>query len=164
MISDNTNEKTTKTNEIVLDVEQIQRLIPHRAPFLLVEKVKDIVPFESAVGIKCVSINEPHFAGHFPEFKIMPGVLIIEALAQTSAVLVMHSNNLTKEGFRSYFLSIDSARFRRPIVPGDLVELHVKKEFDRGGIWKFSGKAIVNGKIHAEATYTAMVADNNKPI
>lgn len=145
--------------DITLDVEEIKKLIPHRAPILLLEKLKNIVPSESAVGIKCVSINEPYFQGHFPALSVMPGVLIVEALAQTAAALVIYSINRKQEDLIVYFMSIDDARFRKPVVPGDTLELHVKKEKQRGNIWKFTGKAMVNGVVHAEATYTAMIVD-----
>ena len=163
MTIDNIIELHPKNPDEILDVEQIQKLIPHRAPFLLLEKLKNIVPNESAVGIKCVSVNEAHFQGHFPKYKVMPGVLIIEAMAQTSAALVTYTLNLQQDDLIVYFMSVDNARFRKPVVPGDVVELHVKKIQQRGAVWKFTGKAYVDGNLHAEATYTAMIVDNSKP-
>ncbi len=148
-----------EVDNLTLDVEQIQQLIPHRAPILMLEKLTNIVPGESATGIKCVSVNEPFFQGHFPKLKVMPGVLIIEALAQTSAALVIHTINRNQEDLLVYFMSIESARFRKPVVPGDVLELQVKKEQHRGNVWKFNGKALVNGVVHAEATYTAMIVE-----
>jgi 3-hydroxyacyl-[acyl-carrier-protein] dehydratase len=142
-----------------LDVLQIKELIPHRYPFLMIERLTEIVPFESAVGIKNVSINEPHFEGHFPTRPIMPGMLIIEAMAQTAACLVMYSLELTTQGRLVYFMSIDDARFRKPVVPGDTLRILVRKERRRGNVWRFSGMARVEGAVVAEATYTAMIAD-----
>jgi 3-hydroxyacyl-[acyl-carrier-protein] dehydratase len=142
-----------------LDLLQIMELIPHRYPFLLIEKLTDIVPFESAVGIKNVSINEPFFQGHFPTRPIMPAVLIIEALAQTAACLVMHSKELSKQGRLVYFMSVEEAKFRKPVLPGDRLYLHVKKQRNRGNVWRFTGEARVDGALMAEAVYTAMIAD-----
>jgi len=163
MTSDNIVHLHPELEDLVLDVEQIQKLIPHRAPILMLEKLKNIVPGESAVGVKCVSVNEPFFQGHFPALRVMPGVLIVEALAQTAAALVIHTINRNQEDLLVYFMSIDNARFRKPVVPGDLLELHVKKEQHRGNVWKFNGKALVNGVVHAEAMFTAMIVDNAKP-
>ncbi len=139
-----------------LDVEQIKKLLPHRAPMLLVERLEEIVPFESAVGYKAVSINEPWFAGHFPERAVMPGVLIVEAMAQTAGATVMHS---LKEAAASsvYFMSIESARFRKPVVPGQLLRMVVKKLRQRGPVWKFEGKAFVGDDLCAEAEFAAMI-------
>jgi 3-hydroxyacyl-[acyl-carrier-protein] dehydratase len=142
-----------------LDVLQIMDLIPHRFPFLMIERMTDIVLHESATGIKNVSINEPHFQGHFPNRPIMPGMLIIEAMAQTAACLVMHSLELTRQGRLVYFMSLEEARFRKPVVPGDQLRVHVQKQRRRGNVWKFSGEAKVDGVLVAEATYTAMIAD-----
>lgn len=161
-MTDNIIHLHPEVENLTLDVEQIQKLIPHRAPILLLEKLKDIIPGESATGIKCVSVNEPFFQGHFPAQKVMPGVLIVEALAQTSAALVIHSINRSQDDLLVYFMSIENARFRKPVVPGDMLELQVKKIQQRGNVWKFSGKACVNGVVHAEATYTAMIVDNKK--
>jgi 3-hydroxyacyl-[acyl-carrier-protein] dehydratase len=160
MTKDNIVQLHPEVENLTLDVEQIQNLIPHRAPILMLEKLKNIVPSESAVGIKCVSVNEPFFQGHFPKLRVMPGVLIVEALAQTAAALVIHSLGRRQEDLLVYFMSIDNARFRKPVVPGDTLELHVKKEQQRGNVWKFTGKAIVNGVVHAEALFTAMIVDN----
>jgi 3-hydroxyacyl-[acyl-carrier-protein] dehydratase len=141
-----------------LDVEQIKKLLPHRAPMLLVEKLTDIVKLESATGYKAVSINEPFFMGHFPERALMPGVLIVEAMAQTAGALVVHS--LTGKTTSSvYFLTIDNARFRKPVVPGDLLRMPVKKLRQRGPVWKFEGKAFVGDDLCAEAEFSAMIHD-----
>src|SRR5690242_6285594 len=111
--------------ELTLDIDAIRKLLPHRAPFLFVERMTDIVPFESATGWKAVSYTEPHFQGHFPEFPVMPGVLIVEALAQTAGALVVHSLGQTA-GSKVYFMTIDNARFRKPVRPGDLLRMPVK--------------------------------------
>jgi 3-hydroxyacyl-[acyl-carrier-protein] dehydratase len=144
----------------VLDINRIVEMIPHRYPFLLIDRVSDIVPDDSAVGLKNVTVNEPFFPGHFPSRPIMPGVLIIEAMAQTAAVLVVETLGSSAEGKLVYFMSVDEARFRKPVVPGDQMKIHVKKERSRGNVWKFSGKAMVDGQLMAEAIYTAMIVDN----
>lgn len=133
------------------------RIIPHRYPFLLVDKVRDIAVHKSAVGIKNVTFNEPHFQGHFPGAPIMPGVTIIEALAQTSAVLVGLSLDLVDKNPLVYFMSIDKAKFRRKVVPGDVLELEVKVLRGSSKIWKFDGRATVNGEMAAEAEFMAMI-------
>src|SRR3954467_9138025 len=141
-----------------LDVEQIKLLLPHRAPMLFVEKLTDIVPRESATGYKAVSINEPHFMGHFPEKAVMPGVLIVEAMAQTAGALVVHSVS-GKTGPAVYFLAIEKARFRKPVVPGDLLRMPVRKLAQRGPVWKFAGQAFVGDTLCAEAEFSAMISD-----
>jgi 3-hydroxyacyl-[acyl-carrier-protein] dehydratase len=143
-----------------IDILRIVEMIPHRYPFLMIDRVVDVVPNESAVGIKNVSINEPHFQGHFPQRPVMPGVLIIEAMAQTAAVLVVQTLGREAEGKLVYFMSVDNARFRRPVVPGDSMRVHVRKERNRGNVWKFTGEAKVDGKLVAEATYAAMILDD----
>ena len=141
-----------------VDLAAIKRILPHRYPFLLVDKVRDIVPMESCVGIKNVTSNEPHFEGHFPQEPVMPGVLIIEAIAQASAVLVGCSLDLADKGMGTYFMSIDKCRFRRKVVPGDVLELHVKTLRGGGKVWKFEGRAIVDGELAAEAEIMAMLS------
>jgi 3-hydroxyacyl-[acyl-carrier-protein] dehydratase len=143
-----------------IDIERIMRLIPHRYPFLMIDRVVDIVPGETATGIKNVSINEFFFQGHFPQRPVMPGVLIIEAMAQTAAVLVVHTLGAASEGKLVYFMSVDSARFRRPVVPGDRLAVRVVKKHSRGNVWKFEAEATVEGKLMAEATFAAMIMDN----
>ena len=140
------------------DLGLIKRILPHRYPFLLVDKVRDIVPMESCVGIKNVTSNEPHFEGHFPQEPVMPGVLIIEAMAQAAAVLVGTSLDLAGKGMGTYFMSIDKCRFRRKVVPGDVLELHVKTLRGGGKVWKFEGRAIVDGELAAEAEIMAMLS------
>ena len=142
-----------------IDITRIMEMIPHRYPFLMVDKVIDVVPHESATGVKNVTASEPHFQGHFPEKPIMPGVLIIESMAQTAAVVVVESLGQHAEGKLVYFMSVDSARFRRPVVPGDTLMVHVKKERSRGNVWRFNGEAKVNGQLMAEATFSAMIMD-----
>lgn len=153
-----TLEKMTKPTD-VLDIEDIMKKIPHRYPFLMVDKLIDVVPSERATGIKNVTVNEPYFQGHFPGKPVMPGVLIIEVMAQTAAVLVVHSLGPKAEGKLVYFMSIDSARFRRPVGPGDTLHVHVTKERQKSNVWKFHGEAKVNGTLVAEATYTAMIME-----
>jgi len=144
--------------DTVLNVEQIKQLLPHRAPMLFVEKLADIVPRESATGYKAVSINEPWFMGHFPDKAVMPGVLIVEAMAQTAGALVVHSV-IGKTGPAVYFLTIEKARFRKPVVPGDLLRMPVKKLAQRGPVWKFEGQAFVGDVLCAEAEFSAMIHD-----
>lgn len=141
------------------DIAQIMRAIPHRYPFLLVDRVVEVVKNVSAVGIKNVSINENFFQGHFPEHPVMPGVLIIESMAQTAAVLVVETLGPEARGKLVYFMTVDSAKFRRPVMPGDQMRVHVVKERQRGNIWKFHAEAKVDGKVVAEATYAAMILD-----
>lgn len=144
----------------VIDINRIMQMIPHRYPFLLVDKVIDVEPNVSAVGIKNVTASEPHFQGHFPQRPIMPGVLIIEAMAQTSAVLVVETLGPDAEGKLVYFMTVDSARFRKPVVPGDTLHIHVVKERSRGNVWKFKAEVKVEGVLVAEATYAAMIMDS----
>lgn len=148
-------------NEITksADIQLIQRIIPHRYPFLLVDKVNEIVSLKSAVGIKNVTINEPFFQGHFPGVPIMPGVKIVEALAQTSAVMVGVSLGLADKNLLIYFMGIDNCRFRRKVIPGDTLELKVNVLRGKIGskVWKFSGAASVDDEIAAEAEFTAMM-------
>jgi 3-hydroxyacyl-[acyl-carrier-protein] dehydratase len=156
------NDPTDKTNSAAItsvDIKRILQMIPHRYPMLMVDKVVDMTLGQSAVGIKNVTINEPFFQGHFPSEPVMPGVLVVEAMAQTACVLVVSTFGAESEGKLVYFMSIDGVRFRRPVVPGDRVELHVQKVQSRANVWKFSGKAIVEGKVAAEATFAAMIRD-----
>jgi len=143
-----------------IDIDRIMAMIPHRYPFLLVDRLVDVVPGESAIGIKNVTANEPHFQGHFPGRPVMPGVLIIEAMAQTAAVIVVASLGKEAEGKLVYFMTIENARFRKPVVPGDQLLLICKKERQRANVWKFSGEARVGDTVVAEAVYTAMIMDS----
>ncbi len=142
-----------------LDIARIMHAIPHRYPMLLVDRIVDMRKNHSAVGIKNVTINENFFQGHFPQHPVMPGVLIIEAMAQTAAVLVVETLGPTAAGKLVYFMSIDGAKFRKPVGPGDQMRIHVVKERQRGNIWRFTGEAKVDDKIVAEATYAAMILD-----
>lgn len=139
------------------DLSLIMRIIPHRYPFLFIDKVKDVRLGECATGVKNVTFNEPHFQGHFPGVPIMPGVTIIEALAQTSAVLVGLTLDLVDKAPLVYFMSIDKAKFRRKVVPGDVLELKVDVLRGSSKIWKFQGQATVNGEMAAEAEFMAMI-------
>lgn len=149
--------ETSKAEVKELDIMRIMELIPHRYPLLLVDKVKDIVSGESCTGIKNVTMNEQIFTGHFPQKPVFPGVLIVEAMAQTSAILVMHTLGQDAKGRLVYFMGIEEAKFRRPIVPGDQIQIKVQKVQNRRNVWKFRGEAWVDGNLHAEATYTAMI-------
>lgn len=144
---------------MLADVKDIMKMIPHRYPILLVDRLLEFVPGESAVGLKNVTMNEPHFMGHFPSEPVMPGVLIIEAMAQTAALVVVKTMGEEAEGKLVYFMTIDNAKFRKPVVPGDSMHIHVQKTQSRGPVWKFTGKAIVDGKVCAEASFGAMIAD-----
>jgi 3-hydroxyacyl-[acyl-carrier-protein] dehydratase len=159
MQTDKTSMATSTVTATSVDIRRILQMIPHRYPMLMVDKVTEMVLSDSAVGIKNVSINEPFFQGHFPSEPVMPGVLIVEAMAQTAAVLVVATFGSESEGKLVYFMSIDGVRFRRPVLPGDRLELHVKKVQSRGNVWKFDGQAIVDGKVAAEATFAAMIRD-----
>ena len=138
------------------DLALIKRIIPHRYPFLLIDKVRDIIPNVSCIGVKCVTNTEPHFQGHFPDLPIMPGVMIIEAMAQTSGVLVGMSMDLVDKQAKVFFMGVDGVKFRRKVVPGDVLELHVKAMRSGGRVWKFEGRATVDGELATEATFTAM--------
>ncbi len=143
----------------VLDIQRILEVLPHRYPFLMVDRMENVVRGESAVGIKNVSINEPYFQGHFPGAPVMPGVLMIEAMAQTAGILVIETLGREMEGKLVYFMSIEGARFRRPVRPGDRMRIHVQKRHARRLVWKFDGVCKIDGETVAEATYTAMIVD-----
>jgi 3-hydroxyacyl-[acyl-carrier-protein] dehydratase len=147
-----------KTIELI-DVQRIMHDIPHRYPFLMLDRVVDVVLNTSAIGVKNVSVNEGFFAGHFPNHPVMPGVLIIEAMAQTAAVLVVETLGPEAAGRVVYFMSIEGAKFRRPVVPGDQLRIHIVKERSRGNVWKFHAIARVDGTAVAEATYSAMIME-----
>ena len=155
-------ENTVRTTA---DVRRIMELLPHRPPFLMIDRLIDIVPNLSATGIKNVTMNEPQFVGHFPGYPVMPGVLIVEAMAQTAGALVIESLGLANSQQIVYFMTIDKARFRVPILPGDTVHLPVKFQRRRGPVWRFSGEARVGDKLCAEAEFSAMIVDStaNKP-
>ncbi|MFV1849868.1 MAG: 3-hydroxyacyl-ACP dehydratase FabZ [Thalassospira sp.] len=148
------------TELVSVDIQRILEMIPHRYPFLLIDKVVDINVGESATGIKNVTMNEPQFTGHFPQQPIMPGVLIVESMAQTAAILVVQTLGADAEGKLVYFMSIDNARFRKPVTPGDVMHIHVTKKQSRGPVWKFESQVTVDGQVVAEATIAAMIRDN----
>ncbi len=143
-----------------LDIERVLELIPHRYPFLMIDRVVDLVRDRHATGIKNVSINEAHFQGHFPRRPVMPGVLIIEAMAQTAAVLVVRTLGKEFEGKLVYFMSVDNCRFRKPVFPGDQMRVHVIKKRRRANVWKFEAEVTVDGEAVAGATYAAMILDD----
>ncbi len=144
-----------KTELGSVDIIEIMKLLPHRYPFLLVDRIIEIDGDNSAIGIKNVTANEPHFTGHFPESPIMPGVLLVEGMAQTAGAICTRKEG--GGGNLVYFMTIDNARFRRPVVPGDRVEFHVVKQKQRGNIWKFHCEAKVDGALAAEADIGAMI-------
>ena len=146
----------------MIDIQQIIKSIPHRYPILLVDKVIAMEENKSITGIKNVTFNEPHFMGHFPDKPIMPGVLIIEAMAQTASIMVMNSDNRKLEDNLVYFMSINNAKFRKPVIPGDVLELHIEVIQNRGTVWKMSGIAKVEGEKVAEANFSAMIVDKSK--
>jgi 3-hydroxyacyl-[acyl-carrier-protein] dehydratase len=148
-----------KMAEPTLDVVQIRKLLPHRPPMLLVERLTDIVKMESATGWKAIGINEPYFAGHFPDYAVMPGVLIVEAMAQTAGALVVHSLGFEREKRIVYFMTIEKARFRKPVHPGDMMRMPVKAIHRRGPVWRFGGQAFVGDTLCAEAEFSAMIHD-----
>ena len=145
-----------------MDIRGVLAALPHRYPMLLIDRVVDLVPSISIHAVKAVSINEPFFQGHFPGRPIMPGVLLVEAIAQAAGILAVESLGLAGSGKLVYFMAIDGAKFRSPVEPGVLVDFHVAFTQVRGAICKFEGKAMVNGKLCAEAQCTAMIADPPK--
>ena len=146
----------------VINIDQIKKMIPHRSPILLIDRVEHVVLNSEATGIKAVSGNEPYFAGHFPDFPVMPGVLIVESLAQTAAVMVAATMPDQAQGKLVFFTTIEKARFRQPVRPGDVIKLHVTKNTSKGPLWKFTGKATVEGKLVAEADFGAMIVDPDR--
>jgi 3-hydroxyacyl-[acyl-carrier-protein] dehydratase len=143
------------------DLAKIMRMIPHRYPLLLIDRVEQIRKKDSAVGIKNVTFNEPHFQGHFPAEPVMPGVLIVEAMAQTAGVLVVDTLGMIDQELLVYFMTIDNCRFRNKVGPGDVLELHVRVTRSRGKVFRFAGQAKVSGKLVAEADFSAMIVDKD---
>ena len=146
----------------VLNIDQIKKLIPHRPPMLLIDRVENIVLDKEATGIKAVSGNESFFVGHFPDFPVMPGVLIVEAMAQTASVMVAASTPDFTSGKLVFFTTIEKARFRQPVRPGDLIEMHITKTVAKGPLWKFKGQATVAKKVVAETEFSAMIVDPDR--
>jgi len=142
-----------------IDITEILARIPHRYPFLLVDRAEEYKPHQSIVGIKCVTVNEPFFQGHFPDYPVMPGVLIVEAMAQTGAVLMSKSLDVDTEGKTIFFVSLDNCRFRTPVRPGDVIYMHVEVLRARGDLFKFRGRALVGDKVAAEAEFAAMLVE-----
>jgi 3-hydroxyacyl-[acyl-carrier-protein] dehydratase len=142
-----------------LDIRRVMAALPHRYPMLLIDRVEELIPHKRVVAIKAVTINEPFFQGHFPSRPIMPGVLLVEAMAQASGVLAVESLGLAGSGKLVYFMAIDGAKFRRPVEPGCLLRIEVDLVQDRGSVCKFAGKVVLDGKVAAEASFTAMIAD-----
>ena len=154
-----TEETSPPSGQLVIEMQEILRRIPHRYPFLLVDRAEDYLPHKSIVGIKCVTANEPHFTGHFPGNPVMPGVLIIEAIAQSGAVLMSKSLNADVTGKTIYFTSLESCKFRAPVRPGDVLRMPVEVVRHRGDVFKFRGQAFVGDKVAAECEFTAMVVE-----
>lgn len=157
-MSDGTRPVLVPVND-ALDVMRVMQLLPHRFPMLMIDGLRDIVPGLSATGVKNVTINEPYFQGHFPGRPVMPGVLIVEAMAQTSGALIMYSAGDVADSKLVYFMTVDKCRFRKPVSPGDTLLLHVSLIHKRGPVSKFHGEARVNGQLMAEADYSAMIVD-----
>ncbi len=150
------------SQDLPINIETIIQCLPHRYPFLLVDRIKSIKHGEEIVAIKNVTFNEPHFTGHFPDKPIMPGVLIIEAMAQAGTLMVTTATGFKAEDKLVYFMSIDGAKFRKPVTPGDVLELHVKKEQVRGSVWRLDAVAYVDGVKVSEAKMSAMIVDKKQ--
>ena len=144
----------------LIDTKRIMEMIPHRFPFLMVDRVINVTPNVGATGIKNVTANEAQFQGHFPNLPIMPGVLIIESMAQTSAIVVVATLGQEAEGRAVYFMSVENARFRKPVIPGDTLLVNVEKRAQRGGVWKFFAEVRVDEVVVAEGTITAMLTEH----
>lgn len=147
---------------VIADVNQISEVLPHRYPFLLVDKIVELEDYKTCVGIKCVTFNEPQFQGHFPGHPIMPGVMLVESMAQVASLMALIPYKRQGVGFGDkvvYFVSLEEAKFRRPVLPGDVLRIETEKLHSRGDMWKFYGKIIVDGKVHAEAKFTAILKD-----
>lgn len=153
------SEVKSKGKLATADIARVMKLLPHRYPFLLVDRIYDMDGDNSCIGVKSVTINEPFFQGHFPNFPVMPGVLIIEGLAQTAGALCVHSLGESYTPHLVYFMGIDRAKFRKPVLPGDQLHFHVRKVRGRGRAWRFYGEAKVDGAVVAEAEISAMIVD-----
>ena len=155
-------EPAAPTAQTDIDITEIVARIPHRYPFLLVDRAEAYRPHQSIIGVKCVTVNEPFFQGHFPGYPVMPGVLIVEAMAQTGAVLMSKSLDVDTEGKTIFFLSLDNCRFRSPVRPGDVLKMHVEVVRARAKLFKFKGEAFVEGKAVAEAEFAAMLVETGQ--
>lgn len=164
MMTDVTQDQLPAVDVPLIETKQILTMIPHRYPFLLVDRVIDVRKDHSATGVKNVSMNEPFFQGHFPGHPVMPGVLIVESMAQTAAVLVISTLGPEAGIPVVYFMSIENAKFRKPVTPGDVLHLTLTKDRRRGQVWRFNGVARVDGQVVAEASITAMIMDQVKPV
>ncbi len=162
-MNDETQSELPPVDIAVVDVKQLQQMIPHRYPFLLLDRMVEVRHGHSAVGIKNVTVNEPFFQGHFPGHPVMPGVLIVESMAQTAAALVISTLGPEIGKPIVYFMSIENAKFRKPVVPGDQLRLTMTKDRRRGNVWRFNGVARVDGAVVAEAMITAMIMEEVKP-
>ena len=151
------NKDISKSTVKLVNIEKIVNMIPHRYPMLLIDKVEDLILGQSATGIKNVTANENFFTGHFPSKMVMPGVLMIESMAQTCAVLVIETLGTTAEGSLVYFMSVDGAKFRKPVIPGDQLKFHVEKIKNRAKVWKFQCKGYVEDELVSEAVISAMI-------
>ena len=151
------NKDISKSTVKLVNIEKIVNMIPHRYPMLLIDKVEDLILGESAIGIKNVTANENFFTGHFPSKMVMPGVLMIESMAQTCAVLVIETLGKSAEGSLVYFMSVDGAKFRKPVIPGDQLKFHVEKIKNRAKVWKFQCKGYVEDELVSEAVISAMI-------
>lgn len=145
--------------DLPIRIDRIMEMIPHRYPLLLIDRIVELTPGESAVALKNVTMNEPQFQGHFPGHPVMPGVLQVEAMAQTAAALVVATMGIEAEGKLVYFMTIENARFRKPVTPGDQLRVEVVKERNRGNVWKFKGQCMLDGKVASEASFSAMIVD-----
>jgi 3-hydroxyacyl-[acyl-carrier-protein] dehydratase len=150
----------TREKLVTLEIDDLMRLLPHRYPFLLIDRIINVDSDNSCIGIKNVTINEPFFAGHFPTRPVMPGVLLIEGMAQTAGAICTFSRGFTKPPKSVLFLTVDKAKFRRPVVPGDVVEYHMAKKAQKKSMWWFHGEAKVGGELAAEADVGAMIVDD----
>ena len=152
-------EQSSAAVDLPIRIDRIMEMIPHRYPLLLIDRIIELTPGESAVAIKNVTMNEPQFQGHLPGHPVMPGVLQVEAMAQTAAALVVATMGIEAEGKLVYFMTIENARFRKPVTPGDQLRVEVVKERNRGNVWKFKGQCMLDGKVASEARFSAMIVD-----
>jgi len=153
------SQQSAGTIDLPIRIDRIMDMIPHRYPLLLIDRIVELVAGESAAALKNVTMNEPQFQGHFPGHPVMPGVLQVEAMAQTAATLVVATMGAQAEGKLVYFMTIENARFRKPVTPGDQLRIEVEKERNRGNVWKFKGRCMLDGMVASEASFSAMIVD-----